>query len=173
MYSLESPRWRYSDENTQHTFMLKKRQNTIPIMSPVLALWLTLISSNYHCLERIFMFQSVWAIEVRLYFRCPSLYNFTVFADRPWKDLSKEENLQQQQIMYQQKIFSDQIRKSAITQVFIQGQFQRREKLYALILMLLIWNNCHWFIYQGTSEHRPYMVSVPKCPGKWLHVIKW
>ena len=30
MYSLESPRWGDSNENTQHTFMLKKMEQDIP-----------------------------------------------------------------------------------------------------------------------------------------------
>ena len=56
VYSLESPRWGDSNENTQHTFNLKKiKAANIPIMLPDLALWLTLICSNYFCLERIFL----------------------------------------------------------------------------------------------------------------------
>ena len=55
---------------TQHTFTVKKNRKVIPIMPPDLALCLTLISSNYPCLEHIFMVpssQGVRAIEVRLY----------------------------------------------------------------------------------------------------------
>ena len=61
VYSFESPLWGDSNENTQHTFMLKKLDN-IPIMPPDLALWLTLISSNYPCLEDIFMVLKVFEL---------------------------------------------------------------------------------------------------------------
>ena len=57
MYSLESPRWGDSNENTQHTFMLKE---DIPFMSPDLALLATLIGSNYPCLKLIFMVPKVF-----------------------------------------------------------------------------------------------------------------
>ena len=58
--------WRVSNENTQYTYVLKKRKY-IPIMPPALALRLTLIGSNYLCLEHIFYgSKSVWAIEVLL-----------------------------------------------------------------------------------------------------------
>ena len=59
MYSLEWPRWGDSNENTQHSFMLKKIKK-IPIMRPDLALWLTLISSNYPSLEHIFSVQKMF-----------------------------------------------------------------------------------------------------------------
>ena len=60
VYSLELPRWDNSNENTQHTFILKKNRKYIPIMPPDLAQWLTLISSNYPCLEYIFMVPNVF-----------------------------------------------------------------------------------------------------------------
>ena len=56
MYSLEGN----SNENTTHTFMLKKIEKIIPIMPRDLALLLTLISSNYPCLEHIFMVPKVF-----------------------------------------------------------------------------------------------------------------
>ena len=61
LYSLESPQWGNSNENTQHTYMLEKLRD-IPIMPPVLALWLTLISSNYMypCLEHLFLVPKVF-----------------------------------------------------------------------------------------------------------------
>ena len=43
---------------------VEENRKDIPIMHPDLALWLTLISSNYPCLEHIFM---VRTIEVLLY----------------------------------------------------------------------------------------------------------
>ena len=51
VYLLESPRWGDSNENTQYTFMFKKleKRKNIPIMPPDLALWLTLICSNFPC----------------------------------------------------------------------------------------------------------------------------
>ena len=68
VYSLESPWWGDSNENTQHTFMLKNWKD-IPIMPPDLALQLTLISSNY-AWSRIYFHGSkgVRAIEVLLYY---------------------------------------------------------------------------------------------------------
>ena len=60
VYSLESPRGGDADENTQHTFMLKKIK-TISILS--LLTWRcnrTLIGSNYPCLEQIFMVPKVF-----------------------------------------------------------------------------------------------------------------
>ena len=59
LFSLESPRWGDSNENTQKTFMLKYRED-ISIMPPHLALWLTLISSNYPWLEHIFIVLKVF-----------------------------------------------------------------------------------------------------------------
>ena len=67
VYSLKSPRWGGSYENTQHTFMLKKIENDIPSMPSDLALWLTPISSNYTRLETFSWFQGVRAIEILLY----------------------------------------------------------------------------------------------------------
>ena len=46
--------------NTHHTFMVKKNRKGIPIMPPDLALCLTLISSNYPCLEHLFMVPKVF-----------------------------------------------------------------------------------------------------------------
>ena len=60
LYSLVSPQWGNSNENTQNTFMLKKIDNISLFMSPDLALWLTLISSNFPCLEHIFMVPKVF-----------------------------------------------------------------------------------------------------------------
>ena len=57
MYTLESPRWGDSKENTLNMFMLKK---FYPIMPPYLALLLTLISSNYPCLKLIFIVPKVF-----------------------------------------------------------------------------------------------------------------
>ena len=59
VFSLESPRWGDSNENTQHTFMLKKWKIT-PILPPDLELWLTLIRSNYPCLEHNFIVPKVF-----------------------------------------------------------------------------------------------------------------
>ena len=54
VYSLESRWWGDSNENTQHTFMLKKIEEIpLGITPPYLALWWTRISSNYPCLEHI------------------------------------------------------------------------------------------------------------------------
>ena len=66
VYSLGSPQWGDSDKNTLHTFMLEKLADIL-IMPPVLALWLTLISSNYPCLKQLFMVQ-----------RCSSHWSSTV-----------------------------------------------------------------------------------------------
>ena len=55
VYSLESPQWGDSDENKQHTVMMKKIEKNIPIMLLDLAQWLILNSSNYPCLEHNFM----------------------------------------------------------------------------------------------------------------------
>ena len=71
MYSLEGN----SNENTTHTFMLKKIEKIIPIMPRDLALLLTLISSNYPCLEHIFMVPAIRAIDVRLYISSSSPRN--------------------------------------------------------------------------------------------------
>ena len=47
--------------NTQYTFMLKKvGKISLGILPPDLALGLTLISSNYPCLELIFMVPKVF-----------------------------------------------------------------------------------------------------------------
>ena len=58
VYSLESPKWGDSNENTQHTFMLMKIEN-ISLLC-FLALWLTYIGSNYPCLEHILMVQKLF-----------------------------------------------------------------------------------------------------------------
>ena len=56
VYSLESPHLVDSNENTQNTFRFEKIEKMIiHIMPPNLALWLTLIISNYPYLEHIFM----------------------------------------------------------------------------------------------------------------------
>ena len=60
VYSLESPPWGDSNKNTQYTFKLNKNKKDIPIMLPDLALWITLISSNYPFLEHVFMIQKVF-----------------------------------------------------------------------------------------------------------------
>ena len=39
---------------------VKETRKAIPIMPPGLALWLTLINSNYPCLEHIFMVPEVF-----------------------------------------------------------------------------------------------------------------
>ena len=49
-----------SNENTQHNFMLNKKRKDIHIMPPVLALSLTLISSNHPCPEYLFMAPKVF-----------------------------------------------------------------------------------------------------------------
>ena len=67
VYSLDSPQWGNSNENTQHTFM--KIKKNIPRMPPDLALWLTLISSNYPCFEHIFMVPKVFE-PLKLYYTC-------------------------------------------------------------------------------------------------------
>ena len=68
VYSLESPRWGDSNEYTQHTFISKEIEKSIPTMLPDLALWLTLISSIYPCLEHIYMAPYVFrAIKGLLY----------------------------------------------------------------------------------------------------------
>ena len=62
VYLLESLRRGNSVENTQHTFMLKEidKKKNIPFMPPDLGLYLTLISSNWPCLEYIFMVPKVF-----------------------------------------------------------------------------------------------------------------
>ena len=48
----------------------KENGKYIPIVPPDLVLWLTLLSSNYPCLETYFHgFKGVWAIEVLLCFQ--------------------------------------------------------------------------------------------------------
>ena len=53
----------------EHTTYLEDKENRkdIPIMPPDLGLWLTLISSNYPCLEHIHGSKEVRAIEVLLF----------------------------------------------------------------------------------------------------------
>ena len=68
VYSIESPRW--GDSNETHTIYLQVRENCkdILIMPLDLALWLTLISSNYPCPEHIWWFQrcsSDWSSSVQ------------------------------------------------------------------------------------------------------------
>ena len=58
VYSLESPQWGDSNEDTQHTFMEKIQRNIFIL--PGLALWLTIISSNYPWLEHTFMVSKVF-----------------------------------------------------------------------------------------------------------------
>ena len=52
VYSLESPR----------CLQVKENRKYIPNIPPGLVLWLTLISSNYHCLEHIFMVPRVFEL---------------------------------------------------------------------------------------------------------------
>ena len=59
VYSLESPHWGDSIENTQHTVMLRKIKE-IFIMPPDLVLLSTLNGSNYPCLELNFMVPKVF-----------------------------------------------------------------------------------------------------------------
>ena len=59
--------------NTQHTFMLKKVGKISLFLPPDLALGLTLISSNYPCLELIFMVPKVFE---PLKFYCNWFYYF-------------------------------------------------------------------------------------------------
>ena len=54
VFSLESPRLGDSNENKQHTFMLKN------INPPDMALSLTFNGSNYPCLELFFMVPKVF-----------------------------------------------------------------------------------------------------------------
>ena len=56
VFSLESPHWGDSNENTQHTFMSIENQKG----PPDLALLSTLTGSNYPCLELIFMVPKVF-----------------------------------------------------------------------------------------------------------------
>ena len=60
VYLLESPQWGHSNENTQQYLHVKENRKNIPILPPDLALWFTLISSNYPCLEHIFMIPKVF-----------------------------------------------------------------------------------------------------------------
>ena len=58
MYSLESPRRGDSNEYTQHTIVVYKIEKIFQnyrYLLPELMPWLTLIGSNYSCLERISM----------------------------------------------------------------------------------------------------------------------
>ena len=59
VYSLESPQWGDSNENTQHTFILQKIKEIL-IMPPDLVLLSALTGSNYPCLELIFMVPKVF-----------------------------------------------------------------------------------------------------------------
>ena len=81
VYSLESPRWGDSNENTQYTIMLK---NAISLfLFPVLALWLTLTSSNYPCLEHIFIVPKVFE---SLKFECKTTSCLNLyFPSRIWQ----------------------------------------------------------------------------------------
>ena len=45
---------------TQTYLHVKENRKDIPVMPPDLALWLTLINSNYPCLEHIFMVPEVF-----------------------------------------------------------------------------------------------------------------
>ena len=47
---------------TQTYLRVKEIRKDIPIMPPDLALWLTLIRSNYPCLENIFMVPKVFEL---------------------------------------------------------------------------------------------------------------
>ena len=55
VYPLESPRWGDSNENTKTYLHVEENGKDIAVIPAHLALWLTLISSNYPCLEHIFM----------------------------------------------------------------------------------------------------------------------
>ena len=55
---------------------VKERRKYIPILPSDLALWLTLISSNYPCLEHIFMVQKVFK-PLKFYCICK---NITIFS---------------------------------------------------------------------------------------------
>ena len=59
VFSLESPPWGNSNENKQYTFILKKIEK-IPNLPPDLVLWLTLTSSNYPCLEHVYLVPKVF-----------------------------------------------------------------------------------------------------------------
>ena len=91
VFSLESPRWGDSNENSQHTFMLKKIGKNIPIMPPNLVLWLTPISSSYPCLEHIFVVPIVFeplkfyssSIHVDYMCRVVNFSSFDTFSTSP------------------------------------------------------------------------------------------
>ena len=78
VYSLDSPRWGSFNEYTKPTFILKKIEKSSSIMLSDLALWLTLISSNYPFLEHIPWFQ-----------RCSSNWSSIVFRNRKSSHLLK------------------------------------------------------------------------------------
>ena len=61
VYSLKSPWWDRSNENTQHTLILKGIEKISLLCTPLsdLALWFNVISSNNACLEHIFMVTKV------------------------------------------------------------------------------------------------------------------
>ena len=55
----------YCDQTTYP--LVKENRNYIPIIPTGLALWLTLISSNYPCLEHCFMVQKVFEPVLKFY----------------------------------------------------------------------------------------------------------
>ena len=85
VHSLESPRRGDSNEYTQHTFILyrtpKRYPTIISIMPLGMALIVTLRSSNYRCLEQIFMVPKGFepskfdciSSETKVYFRITPL----------------------------------------------------------------------------------------------------
>ena len=71
---------RFKWEHTIYLYIKEKRRDTL-IMPPDLVLWLTLISSNYPCLEHIFMVPKVFE---PLKFYCMSELYQRVLWDIVW-----------------------------------------------------------------------------------------
>ena len=59
VYSLESPQWCDSNENPTYVHVLENQRDPY-YAPPDIALWLTLINSNYPSLELIFMVLKVF-----------------------------------------------------------------------------------------------------------------
>ena len=68
--------------------MLKKIEKDIPIIPPHLALWLTLISSNYPCLEHIFMVHKVFK-PLKFYYIFSYAEDINEEEKQPGKDKCK------------------------------------------------------------------------------------
>ena len=130
VYSLELPRWGDFNEYTQYTIMLNKNWKDFLIMPHDLALWLTLISSNYPCLEHTMYFhgsKGVRAFEARL-------YNLATLSSKGVYKLLLQTTVELQWLEHWWLVY--------------HGCFELvLESLGKKNLWLQIWNNLMWFSF--------------------------